>query len=93
VTPEEVEQRYVDAMGPELGRTFNKLFIEFCQLHVKWREYVTLFGTQSRIDLLSKTATGFFGLIEDSLFEDILLHICRLTDPTTGRSHCSSCRD
>ena len=48
---------------------------------MKWHEYVLLFGAgESRIDVLNKTAPSFFRLIHDSLFEDVLLNIARLTD-------------
>lgn len=69
-------------MGDDLGLIFWRLFNECAWLHVKWREYVRLFGVdEARIELLNKTAPGFFRLVEDSLFEDVVLHIARLTDP------------
>jgi hypothetical protein len=57
------------------------LINECCHLHIKWSEYVTLFGhDEDRITLLNLTAPAFFRIVEDSLWEDILLHICRMTD-------------
>lgn len=68
-------------MGPELGRVFYQLFNECAALHLKWHEYVVLFGTSpERIRLLNAAAPGFFKLAEDSLWEDVLLHLCRMTD-------------
>lgn len=82
-TPGEVEQRYLEAMGPELGRLFYCLWNECAWLHLKWSEYVILFGSKpERLSLLNTTAPAFFRLIRDSMWEDVLLHICRLTDPT-----------
>jgi hypothetical protein len=44
---------------------------------------VILFGTKpERIDLLNQAAPAFFKLIQNVMWEDILLHICRLTDPS-----------
>jgi AbiU2 len=85
-TPEEVEQRYITAMGQDLGTTFYQLFNEFATLNITWKEYVILFGTdESRVELLNKAASGFFRLVQDSLFENVLLHISRLTDgPKVG---------
>jgi hypothetical protein len=41
-----------------------------------------LFGTSpARIDLLNSAAGLFFRIIQDTLWEDVLLHLCRLTDP------------
>jgi len=80
-TPEQVQQRYNDSMGRDAGGVSYGLFNECCQLHLKWSEYVTLFGhNEDRIKLLNLTAPGFFRIVEDSLWEDILLHICRMTD-------------
>jgi hypothetical protein len=44
-------------------------------------EYVELFGTDvERIELLNRAAPNFFGIIQDVLFQDIMLHVARLTD-------------
>ena len=86
----EIEQRYVAAMGPDLGAVQAWLWNECTWLHLKWNEYVTLFGTNpSRIDLLNRAGGAFVRVIQDSLFEDVLLHICRLTDPpkSAGRDN------
>jgi hypothetical protein len=77
----EVEQRYVEAMGPDLGAVQARLWNECAWLHLKWSEYVILFGTsRNRIDLLNRAAGPFIRIVQDALFEDALLHICRLTD-------------
>jgi hypothetical protein len=87
MTREEVRQDYIAKMGDELGSQFNRLHNECAWLHLKWSEYVALFGAkQSRVDLLNASARGFFGLVQTSLWEDVLLHICRITDePEVGR--------
>jgi hypothetical protein len=80
--PEDIEQHYIDAMSMELGQTFFRLLNESARVHLKWQEYVALFGTDpSRIELLNRAAAGFFRLVQESLWDDILLHISRLTDP------------
>jgi len=82
MTAEQVEEQYIAAMGPDLGRLFYRFWNECEELHWKWGEYVTLFGTKpERIDLLNAAAGSFFVLVQDSLWKDILLHIARLTDP------------
>lgn len=87
MTHEEVRQDYIAKMGDELGGQFNRLTNECAWLHLKWGEYVALFGDkESRVDLLNAAARGFFGMVQTSLWEDILLHICRITDdPEVGR--------
>jgi len=43
---------------------------------------VILFGSnRERIDLLNEAAPAFFKLVQGAMWEDVLLHLCRLTDP------------
>ncbi len=86
-TPEEVKREYLHAMGPELGDLVHGLVNECVWLYRKWDNFVVLFGTSpERIELLNAAAPAFFGLLQSSLWEDILLHICCLTDsPGTAR--------
>jgi hypothetical protein len=86
-TPEEVEQRYIEAMGPELGRLHNRLWNECVYLYVKWADFEILFGSKpERIELLNSAAPSFFWMLRDVMWENVILHIARLTDPHTSRS-------
>ena len=85
-TSDEVLRDYQKKMGVELGDEFNRLYNECAWLHLKWRDYRALFGTSSdRIDLLNAAAGGFFVMIETTMREDLLLHICRLTDQPSNK--------
>jgi hypothetical protein len=89
-TAEEAKARNIEKMGHALGEQYSALWQEVAWLHAKWREYVELFGTgSSRVDLLNQAAPTFFRLIQDSLWEDILLHIARLTDPPRSIGKCN----
>lgn len=95
-TAEQVEQKYVLKMGPELGQLFACLYNETAWLYWKWGEYVGLFGTsEQRVNLLNKASGRFAKMLQDVLFEDTLLHIARLpTSLVIGeprRSSCGSC--
>lgn len=82
-TAEEVKNEYISSMGEELGTVFHALWNEVAWLYLKWGQYVELFGTKpSRITLLNDAASLFFRIVEDFLFDDTLLHIARLTDPS-----------
>jgi hypothetical protein len=71
-------------MGSELGEQFFRLVNECFHLRLKWRDFVSLFGTNDRrIDLINEAAGSFFGRLQDSLWEDALLTISRLTDRPT----------
>jgi hypothetical protein len=88
--PEEVQQRYVTAMGQDLGQLFHLLWNECAWLHLKWSDYMILFGNRpERVLLLNQAAPTFFKLVQDAIWEDTLLHICRLTDPpkSSGRDN------
>ena len=81
-TAEEVRQHHLDVLGADLGALYHALWNELAWLYSKWGEYVELYGTKpSRIELINKSAGHFFRIIQDSLWEDCLLHIARLTDP------------
>ncbi|MFZ1965300.1 MAG: hypothetical protein WAU78_17860 [Roseiarcus sp.] len=82
----QVKDEYVQRMGNPLGSLFSALWCELAWLHVKWGEYVELFGTDAkRVELLNRAAPNFFGIVQDVLLDNILLHIARMTDePGTG---------
>jgi hypothetical protein len=80
-TAEESKQANINAMGQELGPLYDAMWQQVAWLHDKWEEYVELYGTkESRLTLLNKAAPLFFRIVQDTLWEDVLLHICRLTD-------------
>lgn len=82
MTPEEAFQRNVDAMGQNIGSIYSQLWQELAWLYRTWAEYVTLFGTkESRVMLLNSAAPAFTRIVQDSLWDGIILHIARLTDP------------
>lgn len=81
-TAEEVREEHVNGMGQDLGPLYHALWNELAWVESKWTEYVQLYGTkESRIDILNQAAGHFFKIVQDSLWDDILLHIARLTDP------------
>jgi hypothetical protein len=86
-TAEEIRQQYVVTMGEELGQQYHLLRDQCQWAHVKWNEFVELFGTNSgRIDLLNESAPRLFRIIQDALWEDMLLLLCRVTDrPAHGK--------
>jgi hypothetical protein len=89
-TAEEAKKEYIACMGEDLGRVFHALWQEVAWLYIKWGEYVDLFGKKpSRIELMNRAAPGFFRIVQDSLWEETILHIARLTDPprTAGRDN------
>lgn len=80
-TAEESQREYIGLMGEHLGKLYHALWQEVAWLYMKWGEYESLYGTNpSRIDLMNKVAPLFFRIVQDSLWEETILHIARLTD-------------
>ena len=53
-------------------------------LHLKWNQYVPLFGTsKARIDSPNRAAPNFFGIVQDMWWNDLLLMLWKLTDKDT----------
>lgn len=72
----------VAMMGEPIGTAYSALWQEVAWIHKKWGQYVELFGTSpERIDLLNQAAPSVFRTVQDTLWEDVLLHLARLTDP------------
>lgn len=87
-TGDEARQEYLTLMGQELGLLFYELYNEFAWLHLRWHQYRILFGTRAeRIDLLNAAAGLFFRVVQDSLWDETLLHICRITDKSIIAGH------
>jgi hypothetical protein len=82
ISPGEARKRCVQALGEDLGQVYYDLVRELVWLHDKWAQYCELFGKdQQRVELLNKVAPRFFGYLQHTLFDDIQLHLARLTDP------------
>jgi AbiU2 len=82
MTSDELEKRNIAKMGEALGKQYSALHNEVAILHLYWKEFLELFGTnQKRIDRLNQAAPGFFQMLQDELFQTNVLHLARLTDP------------
>lgn len=82
-------------MGEALGKQYSALHNEVAVLHLYWKEFLELFGTnQKRIDRLNQAAPGFFRILRYELFSTNVLHIARLTDPpkTAGKENLTLCK-
>jgi hypothetical protein len=72
-------------LGPILGPLYRGLCQEVTWLHAKWKQYRILFAeSPERIAILNEAAGFFFHVIQDVLWEDVVLHIARLTDRPTS---------
>lgn len=69
-------------MGPQLGAVCYALFLDVAWLHTKWLQFRTLYALSAeRVSFLNTIASTFFGTVAVVMWDDVLLHIARLTDP------------
>ena len=86
LTTEESRLECIKNMGENLGELYHYLWQELASLYSKWQEFIELFATKpNRIDLMNESSPYFFRIIEDVLWENIVLSIARLTDSTKSR--------
>jgi hypothetical protein len=70
------------AMGPALGSVFYALYNEVVWLHAIWQEYRVLYGTsEEQLQVVNRAAGFFFKIVQDELWDGVLLRIAKLTDP------------
>lgn len=83
----EVRADYISAMGQELGANFYELHRKLVELHILWQQYRQLFGEATdTVHLLNRTAGLFFKIVQDELWDSVLLGVSRMTDPPgTGK--------
>lgn len=78
---EETEADNIRVMGAEMGTAFSALDHNVIELHVLWKQYRELFCNDSEVvALLNSTAGLLFKVVQDALWDSVLLRILRLTD-------------
>lgn len=71
---------------PEVREVFDALRGEVTFLHEIWDTYEQLFGTEESVAALNDTAPGAFAFLGYVLRHDLVMTICRVTDPKgTGK--------
>ena len=81
-TSQDIRDEYIRQMGKSLGLFFDRLWQELAWLYTKWDEYVELFAKNpERVALLNEAAPNFFGIVQNVMWEDCIVHVARLTDP------------
>jgi hypothetical protein len=67
-------------MPGDLGRLVCELRDEVIWAHIKWSEYKELYSERS-IPLLNEVSPTYFADLQVTIWESLLLGLCRLTDP------------
>lgn len=82
-TTEQIKNEMTVKLGTDFGSLLYSLYNEITWLTFKWIEFKELYGTkESRFELMNKTAPFFFFTIQKVLWENLLLGVARITDPT-----------
>ena len=76
-----LDQEMQERLPADLSSQFRPLFKDIFWLGMKWREYATLFGDESNFELLHRTASYLFQIIDDTMWDDMILHLSRLFGP------------
>jgi hypothetical protein len=72
----------------DLEDVFEKVREQVVWLHGRWIIYQQLFGTSvERVELLNRSASTFFFLIQETLMDDIQMILSKLADPAKTRSN------
>ena len=77
----EAHEDYKRVMGEGLGSAYHLLWNACALLHMRWEEYVELFGSKpENFEVMNETAPGFFHSVQELYWESILLGLCRFAD-------------
>jgi hypothetical protein len=76
-----------EAIPEEIRVACAQIFQDVAMLHHKWSSYLELFSEPESTSVLSNVAQAFFQAIEESLRNDIVMAICRLSDPSLTLSN------
>jgi hypothetical protein len=83
----EVRANVLAAMPQSLGELYLSLRDELTWIHLKWIDFLGLFGKKECVETLNEVAPALFAHLQRALWEDVLLHLCRLTDPPQSMGH------
>lgn len=72
---------YNAALPENIREIFAEIVQDVVWLNAKWDFFLELFSSQENTALLHDMALGSFNIIFDSIRNDVLIGICRLSDP------------
>jgi hypothetical protein len=79
--PAEVQAEHLRALGAKAGSFYSALYGEVAWIHVKWKQYRGLFEDPANVATLNRSAGFLFGVLQDVLWREVVLHVARLLDP------------
>ena len=79
----ETLQSHIKALGEEFGQVFNAVWSHWCEAKVRYEDFKELFGTEEDFDFLNAVAPQFFAYVHQVFWQDLVLHVTRLTDKSS----------
>lgn len=74
--------------GTEHRDLLNAIEREFIQLRYRWGLFCQLFDSgQANVDLLNKSGSNVFQLFQKLVIDDVMMALCRLSDPNNSMGH------
>ena len=77
---EEILQRYTAILGKDFARVFYAVSSDWTAAWVRHDELFKLFGDRENIEILNMVEPRFFGDVQQLFYNDLILHVARLTD-------------
>ena len=87
---DKVKQKYQNKLGEEFGLVFHGLWKDWILALMRMQEYIELFSNTEHVKLLNAITGGvFLRDIQLIFWDDLMLRVTRLTDPssTSGKSN------
>src|SRR5689334_19928229 len=73
-------------MPDDLREMYDNLWNEVAGIHSQWKIFYQLFTNEERVDFLREMAPSFFGVLQNAFLDNIVVMLCRITDPEeTGK--------
>lgn len=87
LSPAEVLGCQKRVLGEKAGALYNGISNDIGRVRVKWREYCLLFrSSPEQFSIMNRVAPFFFYSVQHLMFDDIVLHLARITGPARSNN-------
>ncbi|MYC18485.1 MAG: hypothetical protein F4X67_07750 [Gemmatimonadales bacterium] len=76
-----MKELFQERLGEECGEAFYELYAWWLLALARYDEFNRLFGSRRHVEHLNAIGGGFFGDVQHIFWDDLMLRLCRLTDP------------
>ncbi|MCL6484900.1 hypothetical protein [Janthinobacterium lividum] len=76
---------HIVQMEPGVKESATILSAQLIDLHIIWTQYCQLYEDAGSVEVLNRSAGLFFKIVQDVLWDRVLLGICRFIDPAEAK--------